>query len=106
METLGHPAMRREASLPQLARVKVWEVVQMGHMERLPRKQIYAKQVLKRSRAEGGLCTKTNDPLEDHTHLSLTSCTHSVLRVQAKAIGAFIKGLGSPVYPSTRNGTG
>lgn len=78
-----------------------------GHMERLPCKQTHAKQVLKRNGAEGEQCTKSNDSLEDHTHLSLTSCTQSVLHVQAKAIGAFIEGPESPsVYPSTRSSSG
>lgn len=64
-----------------------------GHMERLPCKQTHAKQVLKRNRAEGEQCIKTNDPLEDHTCLSLTSCTQSVLNVQAKRLGHLSRGL-------------
>lgn len=35
------------------AKVKVWEVVQMGHMQQVPRKQIYAKRVLERNREAG-----------------------------------------------------
>lgn len=64
-----------------------------GHMERLPCKRTHAKQVLKRNRAEGEQCIKTNDPLEDHTCLSLTSCTQSVLHVQAKRLGHLSRGL-------------
>lgn len=92
VETLGYPAMRQDTSLSKFAKVKVWKVAQMGTWKDSHASKLMLNRYWRGTEQKGSSALKPMT-LWRITRLSLTSCTQSVLHVQAKRLGHLSRGL-------------